>query len=67
MHEPVCPMCKQPAQKRETNPSFPFCSSRCKLLDLGNWLDERYRVPEPDGTRDEEPSNAEDDSDNLIH
>jgi len=23
----------------------PFCSERCKLLDLGNWIDERYRVP----------------------
>lgn len=23
----------------------PFCSERCKLLDLRNWVDERYRVP----------------------
>lgn len=27
------------------NPAFPFCCGRCKLVDLGNWLDERYRVP----------------------
>jgi len=32
--------------------SFPFCSSRCKLLDLGNWLGERYRIP----VDDEKPS-----------
>ena len=24
----------------------PFCSERCKLLDLGNWVDEKYRVPD---------------------
>ena len=24
----------------------PFCSKRCKLLDLGNWVDEKYRVPD---------------------
>jgi endogenous inhibitor of DNA gyrase (YacG/DUF329 family) len=25
----------------------PFCSERCKLADLGRWLSEDYRVPEP--------------------
>jgi endogenous inhibitor of DNA gyrase (YacG/DUF329 family) len=38
-----CPVCK-----RETawkgNPFRPFCSERCKLIDLGNWLAERYRI-----------------------
>jgi len=24
---------------------FPFCSERCRLVDLGNWAAERYRVP----------------------
>lgn len=60
-------MCKQPAQKRDANPAFPFCSSRCKLLDLGNWLDEKYRVPTEDNLNDEESSNTEDDSGNMIH
>ena len=27
------------------NPARPFCSLECKLIDLGVWLDERYRVP----------------------
>jgi len=37
-----CPQCKQelPAE----SPFFPFCSKRCKLLDLGAWAAERYRV-----------------------
>ena len=26
-------------------PFFPFCSERCKLLDLGAWLDEEHRIP----------------------
>ena len=28
----------------EGEPCFPFCSERCRLVDLGVWLDERYRV-----------------------
>ena len=39
-----CPRCE-----RETditgNPFRPFCSERCKLIDLGNWLDGAYTVP----------------------
>jgi uncharacterized protein len=39
-----CPGCK-----RETvwtdNPFRPFCSERCRLLDLGAWVEERYRIP----------------------
>lgn len=30
---------------RAGNPAFPFCSPRCKLVDLGRWLGEDYRVP----------------------
>jgi hypothetical protein len=29
------------------NPWFPFCSERCKLVDLGRWLGEAYRIPGP--------------------
>lgn len=45
-----CPTCKKPASWDE-NPFRPFCSERCKLLDLGRWLNEDYRVEaEPDET-----------------
>lgn len=30
------------------NPHRPFCSLRCRLIDLGVWLDERYRIPGPE-------------------
>lgn len=46
-----CPICRKPAAARiegEKSP-FPFCSERCKLIDLGRWLDGSYQIPtEPD-------------------
>jgi endogenous inhibitor of DNA gyrase (YacG/DUF329 family) len=30
-------------------PEFPFCSRRCKTIDLGRWLGERYRIPAEGG------------------
>jgi endogenous inhibitor of DNA gyrase (YacG/DUF329 family) len=41
----LCPICKKRAAPRAENPSFPFCSPRCKTVDLGKWLNEEYRVP----------------------
>jgi endogenous inhibitor of DNA gyrase (YacG/DUF329 family) len=37
-------------------PHFPFCSQRCKLVDLGRWFNESYHVPveEPDAAPIEE-------------
>jgi hypothetical protein len=42
-----CPICQKPMKVEKTAdwPSFPFCSKRCKLIDLGRWLGERYHVP----------------------
>jgi endogenous inhibitor of DNA gyrase (YacG/DUF329 family) len=31
--------------ERALNPGFPFCSERCRLLDLGKWFDGQYRIP----------------------
>jgi len=43
----ACPACGRPAPPRDGNPAWPFCSARCKLLDLGRWLGEDYRIPGP--------------------
>jgi endogenous inhibitor of DNA gyrase (YacG/DUF329 family) len=43
----LCPMCNRPARPRPGNPSFPFCSDRCRLEDLGKWLGGDYRIPGP--------------------
>ncbi len=42
---PNCPICGRTARPRPENRSFPFCSDRCRLVDLGKWLGESYRVP----------------------
>lgn len=41
-----CPQCKKPVPA--DHKSFPFCSERCRLVDLGNWLDGRYRIASTD-------------------
>ena len=44
-----CPICKKivtvsPKKQSEVNQLFPFCSQRCKLVDLGTWLNGQYKV-----------------------
>lgn len=40
-----CPQCGLLALFSPQNPSRPFCSDRCKLIDLGEWASEGYKVP----------------------
>lgn len=40
-----CPHCGNSAQWSSTNPYRPFCSERCKMIDLGAWATESYRIP----------------------
>jgi len=42
-----CPTCRQEAKPREENAAFPFCSPRCRAVDLGKWFIGSYRVPGP--------------------
>jgi hypothetical protein len=44
----------------EANPYRPFCSERCRLVDLGRWLGEAYRIP---GVRPGDASGADGDDD----
>ena len=39
-----CPHCRRQHEWRD-NPWRPFCSERCKLIDLGAWLEERHAIP----------------------
>lgn len=43
-----CPTCKTPVEWIEENAHRPFCSDRCRLIDLGAWANEEYRIPSPD-------------------
>ena len=53
----TCPACKKKTTWEE-NPWKPFCSERCKLIDLGKWASEGYKIPdektEEDGEKKEE-------------
>lgn len=40
-----CPICKK--EVTPGNPFFPFCSERCKIIDLGNWASEKYVISTP--------------------
>jgi endogenous inhibitor of DNA gyrase (YacG/DUF329 family) len=54
----TCPTCKRRVRVLQEDPAklprcFPFCSERCKLIDLGAWLDAGYRIPsKPDEESD---------------
>jgi hypothetical protein len=39
-----CPICERMFDQAESQ-SMPFCSPRCKQIDLGRWLGERYSMP----------------------
>ncbi|WP_263768218.1 DNA gyrase inhibitor YacG [Propionivibrio soli] len=52
-----CPQCGGESEWSLANPYRPFCSERCKLIDLGAWASESYRLPEqePNGPPPDEP------------
>ncbi|SER17873.1 Endogenous inhibitor of DNA gyrase, YacG/DUF329 family [Amphritea atlantica] len=41
----ACPTCSKAQEWSTANPFRPFCSERCKLIDLGAWADEAYQIP----------------------
>lgn len=55
-----CPICRKKEVKLG-DPDFPFCSERCRVIDLGNWASEKYVITtpgdpeEPGKDNDEEP------------
>jgi len=52
-----CPRCGVPSVFAPENKWRPFCSERCRVIDLGKWASETYRVP-----LDERPEDSEDPS-----
>jgi endogenous inhibitor of DNA gyrase (YacG/DUF329 family) len=65
----LCPICKKEvhdprddARQDGAKSYFPFCSERCKLIDLGRWLGGKYQIPVVD---DDEAHDGDDDA--LSH
>ena len=68
MHEVRCPICARQIvfASRCDAPHLPFCSERCRLVDLGRWLDDSYVIYSPadpdipsDADNNESPSGEE--------
>lgn len=53
-----CPICKK--EVAPTSEEFPFCSERCRIIDLGNWASEKYRIASE--TKSQEPGDGESDN-----
>ena len=54
-----CPRCGTSTRLDPQNPWRPFCSERCKLIDLGDWMSGRYALP----VQEEDPSAPSPDQD----
>lgn len=51
----LCPHCRKEASW-QNNPFRPFCSERCKMIDLGAWISEDYKIPGEKKPTDDEDS-----------
>lgn len=54
-----CPQCGKPVVFSTANPWRPFCSERCKMIDLGAWASESYRIPVAENKDDVETDKPE--------
>lgn len=54
-----CPICKKEVALDANE--FPFCSERCRMIDLGNWASEEYRISEPAAPKERGGAKPEDD------
>jgi len=43
----TCPICKKSFPREPRQKSYPFCSGRCKMVDLGNWFEGAYVISRP--------------------
>ena len=55
VRQSICPICKRQVETRDikTSKLFPFCSEKCKLVDLGKWFDGEYALDRPIEEEDE--------------
>ena len=57
----ACPTCKKLSLYSSSNPFRPFCSERCKMIDLGDWANENYKIP------DKKPAELNENPDDEIN
>lgn len=70
MSKPIvkCPTCEKQQAWDSSNPFRPFCSERCKQIDLGAWANEEYQIPESKSASDYSSAETEEhvDRDGVI-
>jgi endogenous inhibitor of DNA gyrase (YacG/DUF329 family) len=54
-----CPICKKPVEIGSAD--FPFCSERCRIIDLGAWASEEYKISSPANPQSGGSGSGEDD------
>lgn len=57
--EVACPTCGHPSVYGAANPWRPFCSERCRRIDLGAWASERWRIESPIAPEDDGAGHAD--------
>lgn len=53
-----CPHCGKPVPWTDESKWKPFCSERCRLLDLGDWLSEKHAIPADEPLPDQDKSES---------
>lgn len=61
-----CPQCGRLTVYSVKNTSRPFCSERCKLIDLGEWASESYKVPVPSSEQQLNPDEFSGENDSYF-
>lgn len=51
-----CPTCRRPVEWSAESTYRPFCSDRCRLIDLGAWFGEQHRIPDQSSAADDAPA-----------
>jgi endogenous inhibitor of DNA gyrase (YacG/DUF329 family) len=51
----ACPNCHRPVEWGPASPFKPFCSARCRLIDLGEWLAETRTIADPTDAPSDDP------------
>jgi uncharacterized protein len=54
-----CPTCDRAVEWNESSPWRPFCSERCKLIDLGAWAAEQHAIPGSAAETEDKPKDEE--------
>ncbi len=62
MKKAICPICQKPMTSEGPSewPDWPFCSKRCRTIDLGRWLGGKYKVEAPLTAKDWEELESDD-------